>query len=834
MLFRFIKIFTIALCALVLAVFCLTWLLSPYVIKSQSNDLLSELNYHLSDDSHIRFNPFSFTLSVQDLALQHLESPHVLASIKTGHINVDTFALARNTILFDSILFDGIQLELARTPELFNVAGYAIPLAETVADSNDTEELPAEDDLDQQEGDDWFVEIATFKLDNVLTDLDDNGQPHQIKLDDITLSNILAGLNQQKGHFALKATINDTKVATKINFDLNESLGAVHLEFKLEHLNPGAFAYLAGDAIDALSSNISLSFKQSVTLHEQGISSEVNDLILSVDALNTTLQGVNITNDKLVTKIDKLQLNIESVDDKQVITKLDAGIEVTVDNTRIYPSESKDLLFAVDRLATKNAALSLHDDLTGNAQPTLSLEQLVISNITASQKVANNKESDQTPALFSSSELLINTLFAHAGALSIKSIALAPFSSTVWLDESKAMTNLVLPSPVISDTVNTSQENTTNENKADENKTNTDNTADSGGSVDPENSHEQAPFVVQLGDFRVTGESSFAIRDRSVSPEFEDLFHIQAFDLGAIDNSRPELATPFASEFKTGKYSKASVTGETKLFTEKVNLTLDSKLTEFSLPKVSPYVRTAAGFDLVSGQFDNITKINIVDDEIAGESVLMLRGIDLSSADDVKTGDLTEHSFIPLNLAMGALKDGDGNIEMEIPLSGNVNDPDFGLNGFIALIAQKAALSASESYLINTFVPYANVVSLTKMVGSYALKVRIDDLEYQTGQTEIKDIQEAFIGALVSLLNEKPDLQIKICAMAHSTDIVSHTPDLKNEKDILALKTIANTRGQVFKDYLIEHAQIASARLLLCQAKIDADMDNKPRIEFEI
>ena len=834
MLFRCIKIFTIALCAFILAIFCLTWLLSPYVIKSQSNDLLSELNYRLSDDSHIRFNPFSFTLSVQDLALQHLESPHVLASIKTGHINVDTFALARNTILFDSILFDGIQLELARTPELLNVAGYVIPLSEnTNITDNGSEELPAEDDSDQQKGDDWFVEIATFKLDNFLTDLDDIGQPHQVKLDGIVLNNLLAGLNQQKGHFALKAAINDMKVDTKVNFDLNESLGTAHLEFKLEHLNPGAFAYLAGDAIDALSSDISLSFKQSVTLHEQGISSEVNDLILSVDALDATLQGVNITNDKLVTKIDKLQLNIESVDDKQVITELDAELEVTVDNTRVYPSGSKDLLFAIDRLATKNAALSLHGDLYSNAQPALSLEQIAISNITASKKIDSDIESEkkgeQTPALFSSSELLINTLFAHAGALSVKSIALAPFSSTVWLDESKAMTNLVLPSPVTPDTVNTSQENTTNENKTD-----TANTADSGGSVDSENNHEQAPFLVQLGEFRITGESSFSIRDRSVSPEFEDVFHIQAFDFGAIDNARPELATPFASEFKTGKYAKASLTGETKLFADKVNLTLASKLTEFSLPKISPYVRTAAGFDLVSGQFDNITTINIVDDEIAGESALMLRGIDLSSADDVKTGDLTAHSFIPLNLALGSLKDGDGNIEMEIPLSGNVNDPDFGLNGFIALIAQKAALAASESYLINTFVPYANVVSLTKMVGSYALKVRIDDLEYQAGQTEIKDVQEAFIGSLVSLLNEKPDLQIKICAMAHSTDIVNRTPDLKNEKDILALKTIANTRGQVFKDYLIEHAQIASARLLLCQAKIDTDMDNKPRIEFEI
>ncbi|HBY88569.1 MAG TPA: hypothetical protein DEO86_22180, partial [Colwellia sp.] len=102
---------------------------------------------------------------------------------------------------------------------------------------------------------------------------------------------------------------------------------------------------------------------------------------------------------------------------------------------------------------------------------------------------------------------------------------------------------------------------------------------------------------------------------------------------------------------------------------------------------------------------------------------------------------LIDQGALPLNMAMGMLKDGDGNVELDVPLSGSISDPNFGLSSIVTLITKKAIMSATQDYLMTTFVPYANIVSIAITAGEFALKLRFDDLEYQVKQVEPDDHQ---------------------------------------------------------------------------------------------
>ena len=100
--------------------------------------------------------------------------------------------------------------------------------------------------------------------------------------------------------------------------------------------------------------------------------------------------------------------------------------------------------------------------------------------------------------------------------------------------------------------------------------------------------------------------------------------------------------TPFSSLVKVGKYGSVEASGQVTAFSEKLNLDLNTSIRELALPKISPYLRDAAGIDILAGQFDLDNQVKIVEDELDGESTLILRGIEVESAKDVKKGNLSE------------------------------------------------------------------------------------------------------------------------------------------------------------------------------------------------
>jgi hypothetical protein len=179
------------------------------------------------------------------------------------------------------------------------------------------------------------------------------------------------------------------------------------------------------------------------------------------------------------------------------------------------------------------------------------------------------------------------------------------------------------------------------------------------------------------------------------------------------------------------------------------------------------------------------------------------------------------------------LKDGDGNVELDIPLTGSTDDPSFGMSGFISLMVKQATMSAAKEYLMATFVPYANVVNIAMSAGGYLLKVRFNDLEFPVKETQLTDHHSEFLTQFSSLMKDKLDTQLTLCAIATPEDINKPLGAAITDKDeIKQLAKLSEQRLNAFKDYMVKEQGIASARLLLCYPKIDSSIGAKPRITF--
>jgi hypothetical protein len=325
--------------------------------------------------------------------------------------------------------------------------------------------------------------------------------------------------------------------------------------------------------------------------------------------------------------------------------------------------------------------------------------------------------------------------------------------------------------------------------------------------------------------------------DRSVEPVYSRKTHIDTLYLGAISNAKDkqEQQTPFELIGRSNKYAHFNFKGFTQPFSQKPLHHLEGFLKELSLPAVSTYMKQATQMELKSGQLNTNIDLTLAGEQLDGNIVILLQGLETAIADSNEAGALIDKGALPFNMAIGMLKDSKGNVELDVPISGSTSDPQFGISSIATLITQKAIWMATQDYLMTTFVPYANIVSVAMKVGEFALKLRFDDLIYQAKQIEPNENQQAYLEAFIALMQDKKETRVSLCAISTPADIDLATGStVTDKKDIERLKAIANKREHALKDYIIKHGKIESSRLLLCAPQIDSSKKAEPRIALSV
>lgn len=347
------------------------------------------------------------------------------------------------------------------------------------------------------------------------------------------------------------------------------------------------------------------------------------------------------------------------------------------------------------------------------------------------------------------------------------------------------------------------------------------------------NTEEAEELVINIRQFAFRGDNSIAFNDNSVTPKYERVFHIDKAEITDL-NSQEKNNSPFVFKGRSNEYAKIDLSGFVSPFSEEVNLKVGGTLTEMSLPAISSYIKNAIGFELKTGQLDTEIDVTVNDSIIDGGVGLHLRGLKLETADTELKTNMEGQTAVPLNLALGMLQDKQGNVKLNVPVSGSVDDPDFGMSSFMMLITKKAIMSSAKSFLMKTFVPYSSVVSVAMSATDHILKLRFEDLPYDPTEVKVGPNQQQYVNQFIALMKEKQKAQVKICAITTPLDISLTFPAILSDAQILSLQEIAKQRAENFKSTVVQSGGIDSSRLLLCSPKVELKEGSISRVEISI
>ena len=787
--------------AIFISIYLIIWGISSPLSKYFIEPVLQEQGLTLSPEASIYYNPFLSQLTISDFALYRNDTNETEKAFSLNKLTVrlTLYRLLFNEIVVSEFELNDAYLNVVKTPSQLIIAGIDLnkerdTTPEEITPENVSEPLP------------YQLILPRLSLNTVDIEINNNEITHQININELLISQVKADIKSQTALLSLQSVVDGTALELTADAVFDNGQGEVNSQLSLNgYPIQKAQPYVA--ELSELSGLLSFTSQQKLTIASDIVNLHVNKAELSNTDLIVGYQQQFVTLKNFETSIDDLLLTLSGDE----ITELSGMSQVTLNDAEVHYEKASQKLAYVKQLALQDISFYLT-----NGKPQIKIANLIVDDIYGSKN-----EDTEYPPIIALKQFSVNDIFANAKELSIDKIILDSLQSNLILNEESALANLVsLPisnaEPEIAEKDDTLEEVVT---------------------VAAEKPTQETPFIISLNEFSLISDNQLTLVDNSVDPMMQSKVIIDTLTLGALSNAvnKQEEQTPFELKGRINKYAHFSFKGFTLPFSQIQKHHLEGSLQELSLPGVSRYMKKAVNMELKSGQLNTDINVTLTGEELNGKVLILLRSLETAVAGSDEAGSLIEQGALPFNMALGMLKDGHGDVELDVPLSGSTSDPNFGMSSIISLITQKAIWMATKDYVMTTFVPYANVVSVAMSVGEFALKLRFDDLIYQTQQIEPNEAQQAYLQGFIALMQDKEETRVNICGISVPADInLNAGTKIVDAKHINQLKEIAEQREAAFKDYIIEHGGIASSRLLLCAPKIDSSENAQPRIELSV
>jgi hypothetical protein len=179
-------------------------------------------------------------------------------------------------------------------------------------------------------------------------------------------------------------------------------------------------------------------------------------------------------------------------------------------------------------------------------------------------------------------------------------------------------------------------------------------------------------FTVAVRRVRVD-QGALDFSDDSLSPGFV----AKIYDLAGTANglsSNHEARSQFAFEGRVDEFGYARLSGAVNPFVPRNRSTFRVQLRNIDLITATPYAMRFAGYRIATGRLGLDLNYRVRDSLIEGDNKITLEQFTLG--DRVDSPDALK---LPFELAVKLLKDPDGTISLEVPVKGNLDDPQFSL-----------------------------------------------------------------------------------------------------------------------------------------------------------
>lgn len=252
------------------------------------------------------------------------------------------------------------------------------------------------------------------------------------------------------------------------------------------------------------------------------------------------------------------------------------------------------------------------------------------------------------------------------------------------------------------------------------------------------------PLGIHIGEIAINdGSANFA--DLSLTPNFATAIQQLNGHVGTID-SRQAKPADVDVKGKVDRYAPVTIKGSVNPFDPMAALDIATSFKRVELTTLTPYSGKFAGFRIRKGRLNLDLHYMITKGQLKAENKLVVEQLQLG--EKVDSPDAVD---LPIRLAVALLKDTDGKISIELPISGDLNNPQFSVMPIVWQTLRNLVLRAAEA-------PFKFIGGLISGGGSEDLS----NVSFAPGSSELSKESESTLTTLAKALKERPTLRLEI------------------------------------------------------------------------
>lgn len=243
------------------------------------------------------------------------------------------------------------------------------------------------------------------------------------------------------------------------------------------------------------------------------------------------------------------------------------------------------------------------------------------------------------------------------------------------------------------------------------------------------------------------GEVDF--RDNFIKPNYSAELTQLAGSISGL-SSDPGMLAEVVVKGRVQNQGQLDITGKINPLSGNLYLDLLASLKDFELSPLTPYAAKYAGYGIERGKMSFDVRYKVEDRKLSAENRLVLNrltfGEKVDSPDAIKA---------PVLLAVALLQDRNGNINLDLPIAGSLDDPQFSIGGIIV----KA---------IFNLIGRAVTAPFSLIAGLFAESGESSHIAFNSGSSALQPKAQEKLNSLAKALQDRPGLQLDISGRAQA------------------------------------------------------------------
>jgi len=238
------------------------------------------------------------------------------------------------------------------------------------------------------------------------------------------------------------------------------------------------------------------------------------------------------------------------------------------------------------------------------------------------------------------------------------------------------------------------------------------------------------------------GKLQFA--DLLLRPQFSALIHELKGVISGLSTDSKSLAE-VKLDGRVDEYGLAKIDGALNPFDPKANTEVKLVFRNVEMTSLTPYSARFAGYRIASGKLSVDVQYKIKESKLVGDHRIIL--------DKLTLGEKVESPGamnLPLDLALALMKDADGKIDLGLPVSGDLDNPEFSYGHLIL----KAIVNLFTKIITAPF------AIIGKLVGVES--ANLDSVGFEPGSVALPPPEREKLKQLTAALKKRPNLKLEV------------------------------------------------------------------------